>query len=129
MFFISKLGKKCWKFWTLDIETYTVNYLHYKVMNGSKCQANSNNLVVCESVTTLCDPKDCSLPGFSVRGILQARILDWVAVPFSRIFPTQGSNPCLLHCRFFTIWATREAPKCLLNIKETWPKGCSFSIF
>ena len=42
----------------------------------------------------------------TVHGILQARILEWVAVPFSRecfllqrIFPTQGSNPGLLHCR------------------------------
>ena len=35
-----------------------------------------------------------------VRGFLQARILEWVAFPFSRgIFPTQGSNPGLLHCR------------------------------
>ena len=33
---------------------------------------------------TLCDPMDCSLPGFSVLGILQARILEWVAIPFSR---------------------------------------------
>ena len=33
---------------------------------------------------TLCDPEDCSLPGSSVRGILQARILDWVAISSSR---------------------------------------------
>ena len=32
----------------------------------------------------LCDPMDCSLPGFSVHGILQARIQEWVAIPFSR---------------------------------------------
>ena len=42
----------------------------------------------------LCDPMDCSLPGSSVHGILQARILEWVAIPFSR-----GSSPYLLHCR------------------------------
>ena len=43
---------------------------------------------------------DCSLPGSSVHGILQATILEWDAVSFSRgIFPTQGSNPNLLHCR------------------------------
>ena len=41
---------------------------------------------------------DCRLPGSSLHGILQARILDWVAMPSSRgIFPTQGSNPYLLH--------------------------------
>ena len=33
---------------------------------------------------TLCDPVDCNLPDSSVHGILQARILDWVAIPFSR---------------------------------------------
>ena len=39
----------------------------------------------------------CSPPGSSVHGILQARILEWVAMPSSKgIFPTQGSNLCLL---------------------------------
>ena len=37
-----------------------------------------------QSYPTLCDLMDCSLAGFSVYGILQVRILDWVAVPFSR---------------------------------------------
>ena len=49
---------------------------------------------------TLCDPMDCSLPGSSVHGILQARILEWVAISFSKgIFPTQGLNLGLPHCR------------------------------
>ena len=43
---------------------------------------------------------DCSPPGSSVHRILQARILEWVTIPFSQgIFSTQGSNPGLLHCR------------------------------
>ena len=43
----------------------------------------------------LCDPMD-----YTVHRILQARILEWVAFPFSGgIFPTQGSNPGHLHCR------------------------------
>ena len=37
-----------------------------------------------KSCPTLCDPMDCSPPGFSVHGILQARILEWVVVPFPR---------------------------------------------
>ena len=37
-----------------------------------------------QSCLTLCGPMDCSLPGSSVCGILQARILEWVAMPFSR---------------------------------------------
>ena len=56
-----------------------------------------------------CDPLDCSLPGFSVHGILQARILEWVAISFSRgIFPTQGLNPGLLHYRQILHRAIRE---------------------
>ena len=39
---------------------------------------------VAQSCPTLCDPMDRSLPGFSVRGILQARILEWVTISFSR---------------------------------------------
>ena len=50
-----------------------------------------------KSHLTLCDAMDYSLLGSSVPGILQARILEWVALPFSRgIFPTQGSNLHLL---------------------------------
>ena len=50
---------------------------------------------VVQSCPTLCDPMD-----YTIHGILQARILEWIAVPFSRgIFPTQGSNPGFLHCR------------------------------
>ena len=48
-----------------------------------------------QSCPTLCDPLDSSPPGFSVRGILQARILEWEAIPFSRI-SSQGWNLCLL---------------------------------
>ena len=39
---------------------------------------------VAQSCPTLCDPVDCSPPGSSVHGILQARILEWVAISFSR---------------------------------------------
>ena len=44
---------------------------------------------------TLCDPMDCSPTGSSVHGILQARVLEWIAITFSRGVPTQGLNPCL----------------------------------
>ena len=53
---------------------------------------------------------DCSPPGFSVHGILQARILEWVAIPFSRHLPKPGIEwvSCIAG-GFFIIWATREA--------------------
>ena len=52
------------------------------------------------SCVRLCDPMDHSQPGTSVYGILQARILGWIALPFSRgIFPAQGLNLGRPHCR------------------------------
>ena len=48
---------------------------------------------VAQSCPTLCNPMDCGLPGSSVHGILQARILEWVAVPFSGDFPNPGIEP------------------------------------
>ena len=58
----------------------------------------------------LCNPMDYSLPGFSFHEILQARILEWLAVPFSRGFsqPRDHNQFCIAG-EFFTIWATREA--------------------
>ena len=41
-------------------------------------------LLVAQSCLTLCNPMYCSLPGSFVHGILQARILEWIAIPFSR---------------------------------------------
>ena len=53
---------------------------------------------VTQSYLTLCDPMDCSLPGSSVHGILQARRVGSHCL-LQGIFPTQGLNPGLLHCR------------------------------
>ena len=56
-----------------------------------------------QSCPTLCNPVDCSPPGSSIHRILQARILEGVAMPSSRgIFPTQESESCLFqlqHCQ------------------------------
>ena len=65
---------------------------------------------VTQSCLTLCDPMDCGPPGSSIHRIFQARVLEWVAISFSR-----GSSqprdwtqvPCILGRRF-TVWATRE---------------------
>ena len=66
-------------------------------------------VLVAESCLTLCNPMDCSPPGSSVHGILQAAGVGSHSL-LQGIFPTQGSNPHLLHCRWtHTIWATREA--------------------
>ena len=68
---------------------------------------------VAQSCLTLCDPMDCSLPGSTIHGIFQARILEWVAISFSRrsSWPrdwTQVSHMVGIVGRRFTVWATRE---------------------
>ena len=63
---------------------------------------------VAQLCLTLCDFIDCSLPGSSVHGILQARILEWL--PFSSpSWPRDWTRVSCIAGRFFTIWATREA--------------------
>ena len=64
-----------------------------------------------QSCLTLCDPLDCSLPGSSVHGILQARILEWVAIPFFRgsSQPRDRTQAFCIADRFFIVLATREA--------------------
>ena len=72
------------------------------------------DLLRLQSCLTLWDPMDCTPPGSSLHGILQARILEWVAVPFSRgssipgIKFTSLISPALAG-RFFTTSATWEA--------------------
>ena len=67
-------------------------------------------MLVTQSYTILCDPMDCSSPGSSVHGILQARTLEWVAIPFSggSSQPKNQTRVSHIACRFFTIWVTTE---------------------
>ena len=67
--------------------------------------------LVAQSCPTLCDPLDCSLPGSSVHGILQARILEWVTISFSRASSLSRDQTWVFYMtgRFSTFWATREA--------------------
>ena len=60
---------------------------------------------------TLCHPVDCSPPGSSVHGILQARILEWTATSFSRgsSQPRDRTRVSCIAGRCFIFWATREA--------------------
>ena len=67
-----------------------------------------------QSCLTLCNPLDCSPQGSSVHGIFQARIVEWVAISFSRESSQPRNQTCVTYVsciasRFFTCWATREA--------------------
>ena len=72
-------------------------------------------VLVTQSYPTLCDPMDCSPPGSSVHGLLQARILEWVAIPFSRgsFQPKDRAQVSCIAGGFFTIWVIKEAQRTL----------------
>ena len=77
---------------------------------GRKVMSNLVKSEVAQLCPTLCNPKDCSLPGSSVHGIFQARILEWGAIAFSRrsYQPRDWTQVSCIVDRRFTIWATRE---------------------
>ena len=68
---------------------------HFPAHYSDRCY-----VLVPQSRLTLCNPMDCGPPGSSVCGILQARILEWVAIPFSRDLPNLGVKP-----RSPSLWA------------------------
>ena len=86
-------------------------------------------VLVAQLCLTLCDPMDYSSPGSSVHRISQERILEWVAVFLLQgIFPTQGSNPGLLHCRqilyhlsYREVLLTPRPPGNSLQPRFDWP--------
>ena len=63
-------------------EYFFIDFFQALLINESQVK-----VLVSQSYPTLCDPMDCNPPGSSVYWILQARILEWVAIPFS-----QGSS-------------------------------------
>ena len=71
-----------------------------------QCESESE---VTQSCLTLCDPMDYSPPGLSIRGIFQARVLEWVAISFYRgsSWPRDWTQVSHIAGRCFTIWATR----------------------
>ena len=82
---------------------------------------------------TLCDPKDCSLPGSPVHGILQARILEWVATSYSWV-SSQPKDQTQLFCvpcigrQILYRWASREALTSLCICCRRKEVGGSFTI-
>ena len=78
---------------------------------SSVCLVYSVLCLVTRSCLTLCNPMDYSPPGSSFHGILQERILEWVAIPFSRgsYWPSDWTQISCISSRFSTVWVTREA--------------------
>ena len=107
--------------------SFTVSWSSLKLMSIGLVML-SNHLILCcplsfcllpevkwskvaQLCPTLCDPMDCSLPGFSIYGILQARVLEWVAISFSRgsSRPRDWTRVSRIVGRRCNLWATREA--------------------
>ena len=99
----------------------TLNYLGHQGSpqppwvepNGESIAVASVFVWSLSHVQPFCDPMDCSPPGSSVHGILQARILEWVTMPSSReSSEPRELNPCLLLGKQVLYdWATREAQR------------------
>ena len=75
-------------------------YLREEIALARKTDNYCAVCLVTQSCLTLCNPRDCSPPGSSVQWILQARILEWVAMPFSRgsSLPRDGTHVCYASC-------------------------------
>ena len=101
----SPFGFCLWRKTYLDIEKYLEDWEKWKW--------------TCESLSHvwLCNPIDCSPP---VHGILQARILEWVAIPFSRVSSQPRGWTRISHIagRFFTIWAWMKVLLFILSFES-----------
>ena len=84
-------------------------------------------MLVAQLCLTLCDPTECS----SVHGILQTKILEWVAIPFSKgsSQPRDWTRADYITGRFFTLWATREAQSFTRSKWNTVKGEYSFFLF
>ena len=96
--FILKSGTGIWIYtwlsdWTCThIHTHIYIYIHIYIM------------LVSQSCLTLCDPLVCSLPGSSLHGILQTRILQWVAIPFSRGSSQPSRSLLVIHFIYGSVY-------------------------
>ena len=108
----------------LHSEESTVNFSYQSLwisclgLTQFEATAEKDSVVlVVQSCPTVCDPMDCSLPGSSLHGILQVRILEWkkkkrilewIAIPFSRgsSWPRDWTQVSCVAGSLFTVWAT-----------------------
>ena len=89
-----------------DLMYNTVILVNNTTLHTSKLLSESE---VAQSCLTLCDPVDCSSPGSSVHGVLQASKLEWVAISFSRgsSWPRDWTQVSRIADRRFNLWAPR----------------------
>ena len=92
--------------WLYDISPYSIEVVNYMSSFSNVCFLFK--MKVTQLYLTLCDSMDFILPGSSVHGISQARIMEWVAIPFSRgsFWPRDQTQVSCIAGRCFTIWST-----------------------
>ena len=84
-----------------------IYYVPGTILNALYICVHTKSLQLCP---TLCSSMDCSLPGSSVHGILQARILEWITMPSSRDLPDPGMNTHLLRLLHWQVGSLLLAP-------------------
>ena len=109
----------------LDMKQWTGSKLRKEYAKAVYCHSvyltyMQSESEVTQSCPTLCDHMDYSLPGSSVHGILQARILEWVAIPFSEDLPDLGIEPRSLTSPALAVEFFTTSTTCL--------RDCLFSI-
>ena len=117
--------------WSIPVDIYIYSYIHQKICTRmltttffviapsrkqSKC-STVQWVKVIKSCPTLCDPMN-----YTVYGIVQARILEWVAIPFSRgsSQPRDRTQVSCLAGGFLNSWATREAHSTVEWVNKLW---------
>ena len=125
MVYCLQFSKACFPMENIDITLplilvflFFLFIIFYKLVLSGNVVSGGNNVSltkwlseVAQSVQIFVTPMDCSLLGSSVHGIFQARVLEWVAISFSRgsSRPRDWTQVSCFAVRCFTIWATREA--------------------
>ena len=87
-------------------------------------------VTVTQSCLTLCDPVDCSPPGSSVHGVFQARVLEWVAIAFSRGSSRSRDQTQVSRIagRCFTVGATRAVQSEVAQLRPTLCNPMEYSL-
>ena len=95
---------------SLADQVLLLNVVFYSSHGRDAKERKKERSEVSQLCSTLWDPMDCSLPGSSIQGIFQARILEWVAISFSRAssWPRDWTQVSCVVGRRFIVWATRE---------------------
>ena len=90
-------------FWKIFNQVKATSNYQSDTMTNSKMKSAGH------SVLSLCNPMDHRLPGSSVHGILQARLLEWITISFSRVpsWPRDWTWVSCIKGRFFTFWPTQ----------------------